>query len=68
MLFQRADAVEAAWCAVQPVLDNWAAERPGDFPNYDAGSAGPEQADRLIARYNRTWLPIGAGLHRKNRE
>jgi len=68
MLFQRADAVEAAWRAVQPVLDNWAAERPGDFPNYDAGSAGPEQADRLIARYNRAWLPIGAGLHRKNRE
>jgi glucose-6-phosphate 1-dehydrogenase len=66
MLFQRADTVEAAWCAVQPVLDAWAAEPPADFPNYVAGSAGPEAADRLIARDSRAWLPIGAELHRKN--
>ncbi|HEX5998346.1 MAG TPA: glucose-6-phosphate dehydrogenase [Hyphomicrobiaceae bacterium] len=66
MLFQRADTVEAAWCAVQPVLDAWAAQAPVDFPNYDAGSAGPAAADRLIARDSRAWLPIGAGLHRKD--
>ena len=66
MLFQRADTVEAAWCAVQPVLDAWAARPPGDFPNYAAGSAGPEAADRLLARDGRAWLPIGAGLNRKN--
>jgi glucose-6-phosphate 1-dehydrogenase len=65
MLFQRADAVEAAWCAVQPVLEAWAAQATGEFPNYAAGSAGPEAADRLIARDHRAWLPIGAGLHRK---
>jgi glucose-6-phosphate 1-dehydrogenase len=65
MLFQRADAVEAAWCAVQPVLEAWAAQAAGEFPNYAAGSAGPEAADRLIARDHRAWLPIGAGLHRK---
>jgi glucose-6-phosphate 1-dehydrogenase len=66
MLFQRADTVEAAWHAVQPVLDAWAAQPPGDFPNYAAGSSGPGAADRLVARDGRTWLPIGAGLHRKN--
>jgi glucose-6-phosphate 1-dehydrogenase len=66
MLFQRADTVEAAWCAVQPVLDAWAAQPPADFPNYVAGSAGPEAADRLIARDSRAWLSIGAGPHRKN--
>ena len=66
MLFQRADTVEAAWCAVQPILDAWAARPPGDFPNYAAGSSGPEAADRLIARDGRAWLPTGAGLHRKN--
>jgi glucose-6-phosphate 1-dehydrogenase len=65
MLFQRADAVEAAWCAVQPVLDAWAARSTGNFPNYAAGSSGPEAADRLVERDGRAWQPIGAGLHRK---
>jgi glucose-6-phosphate 1-dehydrogenase len=67
MLFQRADTVEAAWRAVQPVLDAWAARRPVDFPNYAAGSQGPEAADRLIARDQRSWLPIGAGVPRRHR-
>ena len=47
-LFQRADTVEAAWCAVQGLLDAWARTPPTDFPNYAAGSAGPEAADRLL--------------------
>jgi glucose-6-phosphate 1-dehydrogenase len=66
MLFQRADTVEAAWCAVQPVLDAWAARPPSDFPIYAAGSSGPEAADRLLARDKRAWLPIGAGARRRN--
>jgi glucose-6-phosphate 1-dehydrogenase len=33
---------------------------PNDFPNYAAGSAGPEAADRLLARDGRAWLPIRA--------
>jgi glucose-6-phosphate 1-dehydrogenase len=60
-LFQRADTVEAAWKAVQGLLDAWAAESPNDFPNYAAGSAGPAAADRLLARDGRAWLPIQAG-------
>jgi glucose-6-phosphate 1-dehydrogenase len=59
-LFQRADTVEAAWCAVQGLLDAWARTPPTDFPNYAAGSAGPEAADRLLARDKRAWLPIRA--------
>ena len=58
-LFQRADTVEAAWCAVQGLLDDWARVPPDDFPNYAAGSAGPAAADRLIARDGRKWRPIG---------
>src|SRR5262249_8767913 len=59
-LFQRADMVEAAWRIVQPVLDAWAAEKPTDFPNYVAGSAGPEAADRLLAGDGgRARRPIG---------
>jgi glucose-6-phosphate 1-dehydrogenase len=59
-LFQRADTVEAAWCALQGLLDSWASHRPADFPNYAAGSAGPDAADRLLARDGRAWLPIRA--------
>jgi glucose-6-phosphate 1-dehydrogenase len=57
-LFQRADTVEAAWRAVQGLLDFWARNRPDDFPNYAAGSAGPDVADRLLARDGRAWMAI----------
>jgi len=59
-LFQRADTVQAAWHAVQGLLDSWARDPAKDFPNYAAGSAGPYTADRLIARDGRAWLPIRA--------
>ena len=57
-LFQRADMVESAWRIVQPLLDAWGSERPKDFPNYKAGSAGPDAADKLLANDGRAWLPI----------
>jgi glucose-6-phosphate 1-dehydrogenase len=60
-LFQRADTVEAAWCAVQGLLEAWARTPADDFPNYAAGSAGPAAADRLLARDRHAWLPIAAG-------
>jgi glucose-6-phosphate 1-dehydrogenase len=66
-LFQRADTVEAAWRAVQPVLDAWAARPASDFPNYAAGSVGPEAADRLLARDGYGWQPIGGGPRRRGR-
>ena len=58
-LFQRADTVEAAWEAIQPLLEAWSRDAPKDFPNYAAGSAGPHTADLLLARDGRKWLPIG---------
>jgi glucose-6-phosphate 1-dehydrogenase len=59
-LFQRADMVEAGWRIVQAVLDNWAAEKPTDFPNYSAGSDGPKAADKLLAEDGgRSWRAIG---------
>jgi glucose-6-phosphate 1-dehydrogenase len=57
-LFQRADTVEAAWRAVQGLLDAWARTPATDLPNYAAGTAGPQAADRLLACDKRTWLPI----------
>src|SRR6202142_514691 len=54
-LFQRADMVEAAWAAVQPILDVWNALPAREFPNYPAGSWGPEQANELLRRDGREW-------------
>jgi glucose-6-phosphate 1-dehydrogenase len=67
ILFQRADTVEAAWCAVQGLLDSWARDPARDFPNYAAGSAGPQAADHLLARDGRAWLPIRNGDPRRGR-
>ena len=53
-LFQRADMVEETWRVVQPVLDAWAAKPPAHFPNYAAGSDGPNAADQLLQRDGRT--------------
>ena len=53
--FARADEVEAAWEIVEPVIKKWAEEKPSDFPNYAAGSAGPAAADELLAPDGRCW-------------
>jgi glucose-6-phosphate 1-dehydrogenase len=57
-LFQRADNIEAGWRVVQPILDAWGSSSPGDFPNYAAGSQGPQAADELLAKDGRAWRPI----------
>jgi len=55
-LFMRADQVESAWTVVSPVLEVWEAVPPVDFPDYPAGSWGPEGADLLIASEGHNWL------------
>jgi glucose-6-phosphate 1-dehydrogenase len=55
-LFIRADQVEAAWSLLVPVLEVWTASPPPDFPNYPAGTWGPEAAEALIARDDRNWM------------
>jgi glucose-6-phosphate 1-dehydrogenase len=57
-LFTRADEVEEAWGIVDPIIDAWADGPPPDFPNYDAGTWGPEAADELLARDGRRWRRI----------
>ncbi|HZT40857.1 MAG TPA: glucose-6-phosphate dehydrogenase, partial [Chthonomonadaceae bacterium] len=55
-LFNRADAVEAAWTVLEPLLEIWSATRPFQpFPNYAAGTWGPATADALLARDGRAW-------------
>ena len=55
-LFMRADQVETAWATLQPFLDAWADAPATDFPNYAAGTWGPESAETLIARDGRSWV------------
>lgn len=55
-LFMRADQVERAWATVQSVQQAWDATPPHGFPNYPAGTWGPESAEALIAQDGRSWL------------
>jgi len=54
-LFSHRDGVETTWGLCTPILEAWAAKNPEKFPNYEAGSWGPECADHLIARGGHAW-------------
>jgi glucose-6-phosphate 1-dehydrogenase len=55
-LFMRVDQVEAAWDLLMPILEIWDSTPPTDFPNYSAGSWGPEDAEALIAKDGHNWV------------
>jgi glucose-6-phosphate 1-dehydrogenase len=58
-LFKRADQVEASWEFLMPVLEMWSISPPSDFPNYAAGTWGPEAAERLLAFHGHSWpIPL----------
>ena len=57
-LFTRADEVEKAWGVITPIIEAWADDAPPDFPNYAAGSWGPDAADALLARDGHRWRRI----------
>ncbi|MBI2265933.1 MAG: glucose-6-phosphate dehydrogenase [Armatimonadetes bacterium] len=54
-LFMRGDEVEAAWGLMTPILEGWSKSPEPPFPNYEAGSWGPERALELIERDGRKW-------------
>ncbi len=55
-LFMRGDQVEAAWAVIMPILDAWQSSDSTNFPNYPAGTWGPEDAQALIARDGHNWI------------
>ncbi len=57
-LFAHRDGVEATWSLMTPILEEWAADPPKDFPNYAAGSWGPAASDALLARDGRQWRKL----------
>ncbi len=54
-LFTRADEVEQAWQVIDPILQAWAEQEPPAFPNYEAGTWGPDEANTLLQREGRRW-------------
>jgi glucose-6-phosphate 1-dehydrogenase len=57
-LFTRADEVEAAWSIVTPIINSWANMPAPHFPDYAAGTWGPEAATELMERDGRRWRRI----------
>jgi glucose-6-phosphate 1-dehydrogenase len=57
-LFMRRDAVEAAWKWVMPILETWSRERVLNLPEYQCGTWGPVEADRLMQQDGRTWRTL----------
>jgi glucose-6-phosphate 1-dehydrogenase len=53
-LFTRADEIEEQWRIVDSARARWRDQIP-DFPNYEAGTWGPEAADELLHRDGRSW-------------
>ncbi len=53
-LFTRADEVDEQWALVDSIVAGWKRSRPV-FPNYQAGTWGPAEADELLSRDGREW-------------
>ncbi|HYW94030.1 MAG TPA: glucose-6-phosphate dehydrogenase [Bacteroidales bacterium] len=54
-LFMRSDQIEESWRIIMPVLNVWDNNPPHKFPNYEAGSWGPAEAEALIAHDGHYW-------------
>jgi len=54
-LFTRHDWVESAWALMDPIIQVWSLSTPKSFPNYEAGSWGPKEADDFMQRDGQRW-------------
>ena len=54
-LFARQDGIEEMWSVVDPIIRRWEETPDTGFPNYAAGSWGPEKAKELLANEGRQW-------------
>jgi len=55
-LFVREDEIETMWHIVDPIIARWESLSPERFPNYEAGTWGPLEADQLLERDGRQWI------------
>lgn len=54
-LFMRSDQVEEAWDVVKTIQEYWENNLDPSFPNYAAGSSGPEDCNLLLQREDHSW-------------
>jgi glucose-6-phosphate 1-dehydrogenase len=54
LLFMRSDEVDAQWEFITPIIEAWQKQGP-KFPNYEAGTWGPADADKLTAGCQGNW-------------
>jgi glucose-6-phosphate 1-dehydrogenase len=55
-LYARTDMTERGWEIVMPILDEWArTNEQVEFPNYEAGTWGPQKSHELIESSGRRW-------------
>ncbi len=57
-LFVREDMVEAMWEVVDPIIDRWNDIPSAGFPNYEAGSWGPDAVSSIFERDGQRWLTV----------
>jgi glucose-6-phosphate 1-dehydrogenase len=54
-LYARGEWVDMSWELLDPLFKAWAGGDPTKFPNYEAGTWGPAEADALLERDGRAW-------------
>ena len=57
-LFARDDEVLMSWKLLTPLLKHWQAHPAYNFPNYAAGTWGPEASEEMLHTQNRHWRLI----------
>lgn len=57
-LFARQDEVFNSWRILTPLLEYWQSKKPENFPNYEAGSWGPKEAEAMMEKDSRKWRLI----------
>lgn len=62
-LFTRADEIEAAWRAIDPVINGWADRSHPKLATHQKGEWGPQAATDLLARDGHRWR-FGCVEHR----
>jgi glucose-6-phosphate 1-dehydrogenase len=56
-LFPISDWIYKAWEIVDPIINQWEEKPWFKFPNYAAGSWGPEESDQLITKSGKWHIP-----------
>lgn len=60
-LFVRWDWLRQSWKFTDDLIEKTEDKR-GDFPNYEAGTCGPEQANELLEKSGDSWLKINRNI------